>query len=137
MYKILKYVDEVLCGLCIYMYYCVFVFCSYIRLLVSYIPLLVLTFLLFLAFLFLFLSFLFLFSSALIPVAGVTLCVYRSVGQQLPVEITLWAVLIYLFCKLFFVFPVTVWHSVISNFRCYFFVLLELYGILIVVFFCL
>jgi hypothetical protein len=30
----LKYVDEVFCGLYIYMYYCVFVFCSFIPLLV-------------------------------------------------------------------------------------------------------
>jgi hypothetical protein len=61
---------------CVYIYYCV---------------------------LFFVLSFLFLFSSALIPMAGVTLCVYWSVSQQRPVEITLWAVLIYFFCKLFFV----------------------------------
>jgi hypothetical protein len=53
--------------------------------------------------LFFVLSFLFLFASAFISVAGVTLCVYLSVSQQRPMEITLWAVLIYLFCKLFFV----------------------------------
>jgi hypothetical protein len=105
----LKYVDDVFCGLCIYI--CITVFLFFV------------------------LSFFFLFSSALIPVAGVTFCVYWSVSQQRPVEITLWAVLIYLFCKLFFV-VVTVWYSVILNFRCYFFVLIELYGILIVIVFC-
>jgi hypothetical protein len=44
-----------------------------------------------------FFLFLFLFSLALIPVAGVTLCVYWSVSQQRPVEITLWAMLTYFF----------------------------------------
>jgi hypothetical protein len=79
------------------------------------------------------LSFLFLFSSALIAVARVALCVYWFVSQQCPAEITLWAMLIYFLCKLFFVVLVTGWHSIILNFRCYFFVLTELYGILIVI----
>jgi hypothetical protein len=41
-----------------------------------------------------------------------------------------WAVLIYVFCKLFFVVPVTV------NSWCYFFVPIEFYGILIDIVFC-
>jgi hypothetical protein len=71
----LNFVDEVFCGLYVYMYYCVFVFSPFIPLLV------------------------FLCSY---PVAGMTFCVYWSVTQQRPVEISLWAVLIYFFCKLFF-----------------------------------